>query len=57
MEAADAITVACLKEQRAYLKKDLSANKKGVAYLHPDDKTYNKYLVECMDEIIKYYGG
>ncbi len=55
-ETAGRITVLCLKEQRQYLKKELTAYKKG-EYLHPEDVVGNQKLIEAMDLIIKYYGG
>ena len=55
-ETADRITLITLKEQRKYLKKELSDFKKG-SYLHPEDVVNNTRLVQAMDQIIKYYGG
>lgn len=55
-ETADRIALLSLKDQRKYLKKELSAYKKG-EYLHPDDVVGNQKLIEAMDLIIKYYGG
>ena len=55
-ETADRITLLTLKEQRRYLKKELSDFKKG-SYLHPDDVVNNTRLVQALDMIIKYYGG
>jgi hypothetical protein len=55
-ETADRITVISLKEQRAYLKKELRQFKKG-EYLHPEDVAGNIKLIEAMDLIIKHYGG
>ena len=55
-ETADRITLLTLKEQRRYLKKELSNFKKG-EYLHPEDVVNNTRLVQAMDLVIKYYGG
>ena len=55
-ETADRIVLLALKEQRKYLKKELSNFKKG-EYLHPDDVVNNTRLVQAMDMVIKYYGG
>jgi len=55
-ETADRITLISLKDQRAYLKKELSQFKKG-KYLHPEDVGNNVQLIAAMDLIIKYYGG
>ena len=53
--AADRITLLTLKEQRAYLKKELKQYKKG-EYLHPDDVAGNIKLIEAMNLIIRYFG-
>lgn len=55
-ETADRITLISLKDQRAYLKKELRQFKKG-EYLHPEDVANNMQLIAAMDLIIKYYGG
>ena len=62
-EAADCITVLTLKEQRAYLKKELSDWKKNPRsetnpdgyWLHPEDVAGNTCLVEAMNTVIKYF--
>ena len=64
-EAADRITVLSLKEQRDYLKKELSDWKKnpktdtnpGGYWLHPEDVAINTRMVEALITVIKYYGG
>ena len=64
-EAADRITVLALKEQRDYLKKELSDWKKnprtdanpGGYWLHPEDVAINTRMVEALTTVIKYYGG
>jgi hypothetical protein len=64
-EAADRITVLALKEQRDYLKKELSEWKKnpktdtnpGGYWLHPEDVAINTRMVEALTTVIKYYGG
>ena len=55
-ETADRIVLIALKDQRKYLKKELSDYKKG-QYLHPEDVVGNQKLIEAMNLIIKYYGG
>ncbi len=63
-EAADCITVLTLKEQRAYLKKELSDWKKNPRsetnpdgyWLHPEDVADNTRLVEALNTVIKYFG-
>lgn len=64
-DAADRITVLTLKEQRSYLKKDLSEWKKdprtdtnpGGKWLHPEDVSGNEILIHHLDAVIKYFGG
>ena len=64
-EAADRITVLALKEQREYLKKELSDWKKnpktdtnpGGYWLHPEDVAINTRMVEALTTVIKYFGG
>ncbi len=64
-EAADRITVLTLKEQRDYLKKELSDWKKnpktdtnpGGYWLHPEDVAINTRMVEALTTVIKYFGG
>ena len=64
-EAADRITLLALKEQREYLKKELSDWKKnprtdtnpGGYWLHPEDVAINTRMIEALTTVIKYYGG
>jgi len=64
-EAADRITVLTLKEQRSYLKKELTEWKKdprsdinpGGKWLHPEDVSGNEILIRHLDAVIKYFGG
>lgn len=64
-DTADHITVLTLKEQRAYLKKELTEWKKNPRtdanpdgyWLHPDDVSGNTIMIHHLDAIIKYYGG
>ena len=64
-EVADGIVIACLKEQRDYLKSELKQWNKnpkteanpGGYWLHPEDVTRNTVLITHFNEIIKYYGG
>lgn len=63
-EAADRITVLTLKEQRSYLKKELSdwkkdpktdANPNG-KWMHPEDVGINTRMIESLNIVIKYFG-
>jgi hypothetical protein len=64
-EAADRITVLTLKEQRSYLKKELSEWKKNPrtvdnpdgVWLHPEDVSGNEIMIHHLDAVIKYFGG
>jgi hypothetical protein len=64
-DAADRITVLTLKEQRAYLKKELSEWKKnprtdtnpGGVWMHPEDVEINTRIIESLNTVIKYFGG
>ena len=55
-DTADKITLACLKEQRKYLRKELKGYKDG-KYLHSDDVVRNKEIIAALDILIPYYGG
>ena len=63
-DAADRITVLNLKEQRSYLKKELTDWKKNPRsetnpdgyWLHPEDVAGNTRLVEALNTVIKYFG-
>ena len=63
-ETADRITVLTLKEQRAYLIKELKdwrknprteANPTGY-WLHPEDVGKNEILIHHLDAVIAYFG-
>ena len=64
-EAADRITVLALKEQRNYLKKELSEWKKNPKtetnpngyWLHPEDVSGNEIMIHHLDAVIKFFGG
>ena len=64
-EIADGIALAVLKEQRAYLKKELAQWKKNPKsdtnptgyWLHPDDVVGIGQLIGALDTIIAYFGG
>jgi len=64
-EIADGIALAVLKEQRAYLKKELAQWKKNPKsdtnptgyWLHPDDVVGNMQLIAALDLLVGYFGG
>ena len=63
-EAADRITVLTLKEQRSYLKKELTEWKKNPRtetnpdgyWLHPEDVVRNEIMIKSLNTVIKYFG-
>jgi hypothetical protein len=64
-EIADGIALAVLKDQRAYLKKELAQYKKNPKsdvnptgyWLHPEDVVGNTQLITALDVVIDYFGG
>jgi hypothetical protein len=64
-EAADRITVLALKEQRNYLKKELTEWKKNPKtetnpdgyWLHPEDVVRNCRTVKLIDTLLEDFGG
>ena len=64
-EAADRITVLTLKEQRTYLKKELSEWKKNPRtdanpdgfWMHPEDVSSHEIMIHHLDAVIKFFGG
>jgi hypothetical protein len=63
-DTADRITVLTLKEQRAYLKKELKEWRKNPRteanptghWLHPEDVGKNEILIHHLDAVIAYFG-
>ena len=63
-EVADKIALAVLKEQRAYLKKELrqwqknpkSATNPTGYWLHPEDVVGNMQLIAALDLLVGYFG-
>ena len=63
-DTADRITVLTLKEQRAYLKNELSEWKKNPRteanpdgyWLHPEDVGKNQILIHHLDAVLAYFG-
>jgi hypothetical protein len=64
-EVADGIALSVLKDQRAYLKKELAQWRKNPKsdtnpsgyWMHPDDVVGNTQLIAALNVIIKYFGG
>ena len=64
-EAADRITVLTLKQQRSYLKKELSEWKKNPKtdanpdgyWMHPEDVSLHEITIHHLDAVIKFFGG
>jgi hypothetical protein len=63
-DTADRITVLTLKEQRAYLKKELKDWRKNPRtevnptgyWLHPEDVVKNEIMIHHLDAVIAYFG-
>ena len=55
-DTANKIILACLTEQRKYLRKELKDYKKG-KWLHAEDVVRNKEIINALDILIPYYGG
>ena len=63
-EIADGIALAVLKDQRAYLKKEIAQWKKNPKsdtnptgyWLHPDDVVSNMQLIAALDLLVGYFG-
>jgi hypothetical protein len=56
-EIADKITLASMQDHRKMLKKQLNDHAKKGTWMHESDVAMNTKLVNCFDELIKYYGG
>ena len=64
-EIADGIALAVLKEQRAYLEKELAQWKKNPKsdtnptgyWLHPGDVVGNMQIIAALDLLVGYFGG
>ena len=57
-ETADRICVATMKEQLAYLRKELKDHIEHGQYLHPEDRvnSEDKYI-PALELLIEYFGG
>lgn len=56
-EVADGITLACLQDQREYLKTELKQHIEEGRWMHPEDATKSHQLLYALDLLIDYYGG
>lgn len=56
-EVADKITLGSLQSQYKMLEEQIEDHVGRRINLHPDDFARNLYLLDCLEEIIKYYGG
>jgi hypothetical protein len=56
-ETADSITLATLKEQRDYIKKELKDHHIKGSYMHEDDVVHNKKIIKALNKVIRYFGG
>ena len=57
-ETADRITVLTLKEQRAYLVKEVNDHERKGSYMHPEDYHASMTrLIPALEVLIPYFGG
>ena len=57
-EVADGITLACLQDQRSYLKEEIRLHVEEGKYLHPEDYHNSMVnLIPALETLIKYFGG
>lgn len=56
VEVSDEITLANMKNQLAYLTKQLRNYKNG-EWMHAEDVVETEQLIKCFKVLIKYYGG
>ena len=56
-EVADNITLASLKDQHRYLKKETRLHLEKGEWLHPEDLVKNVQLINALELLIPYYGG
>lgn len=57
-ETADKITVASLKDQLLYLKREVKDHEKRGVWMHPEDYHKSKvHLIPALELIIHHYGG
>lgn len=57
-ETADKITLASLKDQLAYLKREIKDHEKRGAWMHPEDYHKSKVaLIPALKLIMHHYGG
>jgi hypothetical protein len=56
-EAADAITVATLKDAARYLQKELDDHFKRGQWMHPEDIPNNREYLYCITQVLRYFGS
>ena len=56
-EAADRITVLTLKNYRDNLQDHLNGGADGSRWLHPEDETHNRAMIQAINFVIKDFGG
>lgn len=56
-EAADAITVATLKDAARYLQKELDDHFKRGQWMHPEDIPNNREYIYCITQVLRYFGS
>ncbi len=56
-EAADRITVLTLKNYRDNLQDHLNGGANGSRWLHPEDETHNRAMIQAINFVLKDFGG
>jgi hypothetical protein len=56
-EAADAITVATLKDAVRYMQKELDDHFERGQWMHIDDIVNNRELIYCITRVLRYFGS
>lgn len=54
-DVADQITLACLKDHRHYMQRDLMEYENG-DWMHPKDVQDARRFLDAVNEVIKYFG-
>ena len=56
-ESADRITVLTLTNYRDSLQAHLDGGADGSRWLHPDDETHNRAMIQAINFVVKDFGG
>lgn len=56
-ETADRITLLTLKDYRDSLQEHLNGGADGSRWLHPDDETHNRAMIQAINFVLNDFGG